>query len=402
MNATHETPMIPVEEALARVFALVSPLKTETVPLADADGRILRAPVAATRGQPPCAVSAMDGYAVNGPGPRVRVVGVAAAGTAFAGTLASGEAARIFTGAPVPSGADRVVIQEDVKIDGEYIAITEDCAPGTHIRSGGGDFAKGDTLAAPRRLRSVDLTLLAAMNVAEVSVSRRPEVALIATGDELVMPGDTPRADQIVASSVFALAAMVRAEGGVARILPIARDSRESLRSVLELACDADMVVTTGGASVGDHDLVRPVLAELDAAPDFYKIAMRPGKPLMAGRLGRAVMLGLPGNPVSSIVCGHLFMIPALRAMLGLGAWPRASATARLACDLGANGPRDHYMRARLLPGDDGAPLIEPFARQDSSLVSVLAEADALLIRPARATPAARGTSVRYIPLERF
>ncbi|MCC5983179.1 MAG: molybdopterin molybdotransferase MoeA [Rhodobacteraceae bacterium] len=392
--------MIPVEDALARVFALVSALEVEPVPLAEADGRVLRAPLAARRDQPPCDVSAMDGYAVNGTGPRLRVVGAAAAGVPFDGTLAPGEAARIFTGAQVPRGADRVVIQEDVKVDGDCIDIKEDCAPGTYIRPRGGDFASGDTLAAPRRLRPVDLALLAAMNLAEVPVSRRPRVALVATGDELVMPGEVPRADQIVASSVFALAAMVRAEGGVAHVLPIARDNRDSLRSVLELARDADMVVTTGGASVGDHDLVRPVLAELDASPAFYKIAMRPGKPLMAGRLGRAVMLGLPGNPVSSIVCGHLFMVPALRAMLGLGAWPRASATARLACDLGANGPRDHYMRARLLPGDAGLPGIEPFARQDSALVSVLAEADALLVRPARAAPAPRGTPVRYIPLQ--
>lgn len=391
--------MIPVEDALARVFALVSPLEVEHVALAEADGRVLRAPVVARRDQPPCDVSAMDGYAVNGPGPRLRVIGAAAAGGAFDGTLAPGEAARIFTGAPVPPGADRVVIQEDVKIDEEFIDIKEDCPPGTHIRPRGGDFAAGDTMAAPRRLRPVDLALLAAMNLAEVPVSRRPVVALVATGDELVMPDEVPRADQIVASSVFALAAMVRAEGGVARILPIARDNRDSLRSVLELARDADIVVTTGGASVGDHDLVRPVLAELDASPAFYKIAMRPGKPLMAGRLGRAVMLGLPGNPVSSIVCGHLFMVPVLRAMLGLGAWPRASATARLACSLGANGPRDHYMRARLLPGEEGLPGIEPFARQDSALVSVLAEADALLIRPARAAPAPRGSPVRYIPL---
>lgn len=399
MSSSRKASMIPVDTALARVFALVAPIGIETVALDQAHGRVLRSTVRAGRDQPPFAAAAMDGYATCGPGLRFRVVGTAHAGHAFDGAIGDGEALRIFTGAPVPAGADRVVLQENASIDAEHIVLAEQSMAGSHIRARGGDFLAGDSVTGPRRLGAVDLGLLAAMNVPEVVVSRRPKVALIATGDELVMPGETPRADQIIASSIFALSAMVLAEGAVPRILPIARDTRGSLRSVLELAGDADMVVTTGGASVGDYDLVGPMMDELGAERAFYKIAMRPGKPLMAGRLGRALMLGLPGNPVSSIVCGHLFMVPALRAMQGLGAWPRASAEARLACDMPRNGPRAHYMRARLLPGD-GAVEILPFPDQDSSFMSVMAEADALLVRAPDDPAAARGTPVRYIPLD--
>ncbi len=392
--------MISVDEALTRVFALVTPLGAESVTLDHAHGRVLREVARARRDQPPFDAAAMDGYAVQGADDRFRVVGTAVAGRAFDGALAAGEAVRIFTGAPVPPGADRVVIQENARVEGDTISVDDVAAPGAHIRRRGGDFAAGDAVAAPRKLGPVDLALLAAMNVGHVQVSRRPDVALVATGDELVMPGEAPGPDQIIASSVFALAAMVRAEGGVPRILPIARDNAGSLRTVLELAADADMIVTTGGASVGDHDLVGPMMDTLGAERAFYKVAMRPGKPLIAGRLGGALMLGLPGNPVSSIVCGHLFMVPALRAMLGLGAWPRASAGARLACDLPPNGPRAHYMRARLQPGEgDGLPGILPFDNQDSALVTVLTEADALLIRAPHAPVAERGAPVRFIPL---
>lgn len=390
--------MIPVEEALARVFALCRPLPTEAVPLAQAAGRVLAEPARARRDQPPFAAAAMDGYAVAGevgPGTRLRVIGEAPAGCGFDRPLAPGEAVRIFTGAPVPFGGTRVVIQEDVDRDGDWITLRDGLDGAAHIRPAGGDFRAGDALSAPRRLRPVDLALLAAMNLPQVTVTRRPVVALIPTGNELVMPGEAPRADQIVASSIFALKALVEAEGAEARLLPIARDEPAHLRAVLELARGADAIVTTGGASVGDHDLVAPVSRELGAEPAFWRIAMRPGKPLMAGRLFDALMLGLPGNPVSSVVCAHLFLLPALRAMAGLGAWPPATHGAVLAEPVPANGPRAHYMRARLEPG--GA--IRAFADQDSSLMTVLAEAQALLIRPAGDPGRAQGHPVRYIAL---
>lgn len=390
--------MISVEDALTQVFALVAPLGTEQVALAQATGRVLRAPVTAQRDQPPFPAAAMDGYAISGaasPRPGYRVIGEAAAGHAFSGHVAAGEAVRIFTGAPVPEGAKRVVIQEDVTRDGDTIILTDDPEAARHIRPQGIDFRAGDQISAPRRLRPSELALLAAMNCAQVTVSTRPDVAIIATGDELVMPGEDPRPDQIIASNAFALKAMAEAEGARARILPIARDTEASLRAVLELAADADMIVTIGGASVGDHDLVGPVTQSMGASRAFYKVAMRPGKPLMAGRLGGALLLGLPGNPVSSIVCGHLFMRPALRAMQGLGAYPMHSATATLACDLPANGARTHYMRATLGPGGT----IAPHPNQDSALLGVLCQADALLVHPAGDGAHKAGEQMRYIPV---
>ncbi len=393
--------MITVDEALARIFALVSPVGTEPIGLIEADGRVLRAPVRAGRDQPPFAASAMDGYAVCGDlrtGTVLRVIGEAVAGRGFAGKLHPGEAVRIFTGAPVPEGADRVVIQEDVQAGDGTATMLRDPSRNMHIRPQSIDFSCGDTVSAPRRLRPVDLALLAAMNVPQLQVSRRPVVAFIATGDELVMPGEDPGAEQIIASNIFALAAMARAEGAEARILPIARDTEDRLRTVLELAAGADMIVTIGGASVGDHDLVSKVTDAMGAERSFYKIAMRPGKPLMAGKLGESLLLCLPGNPVSSIVCGHLFMLPALRAILGLGSWPAPTRTARLGCDVAANGPRAHYMRARLHPGE-ADPQITPFANQDSAVISLLAEADALLLRPAGDGAQPKGAPVRYIPL---
>jgi len=390
--------MIPVEDALSRIFALCSALDVETVPLAQAHGRVLAQPVRARRDQPPFVGSAMDGYAVKGPvsvGQTFHVIGEAGAGNAFSGHVTPGEALRIFTGAPMPEGADHVVIQEDVARDGDTITLQPGLGQGANVRPAGGDFRAGDTVSAPRRLRPVDLGLLAAMNIAEVPVYRRPKVALIATGDELVMPGEDPKPDQIVASSVFALKAMIEAEGAEASILPIARDSVEQLTAVLKLARGSDVIVTLGGASVGDHDLVAPVTQSLGAERAFYKIAMRPGKPLMAGQLFGALMMGLPGNPVSALVCAHLFLMPALRAMSGLGKWPVPTRSAVLAEPVAANGPRAHYMRAVLEP--DGR--IRAVSRQDSALVGVLAGADALLIRPINDPARPEGHPVRYLEL---
>ncbi len=391
--------MIPVADALARVLALCAPLDTEDVALSQAAGRVLRAPVTAARDQPPFAAAAMDGYAVAGPvavGDSYQVVGEAAAGHAHAGSIGPGQALRIFTGAPVPGGADTVVIQENVQRAGDTITVT---APGrgANIRARGGDFAVGDTVNAPRQLRAVDLALIAAMNHARVTVTRRPDVAIIATGDELVMPGAEPRADQIIASNAFALQAMAAAEGASARLLPIAADSEASLRAVFDLAAGADLIVTIGGASVGDHDLVGPVADALGAERNVYKVALRPGKPLMAGRMGGAALLGLPGNPVSAIVCGHLFLRPALRAMAGLGKAALPTRTAALAAALDANGPRAHYMRATL--GADGT--ITALPSQDSAMLSLMARADALLVRPPDDPPRAAGEQMQYLALDR-
>lgn len=391
--------MITVEEALARCFALATPVGTETVPLRQAAGRVLRQAAPARLTQPPFAASAMDGYALGAagdPGARFTVLGEAGAGHAYAGRIGPDEAVRIFTGAPLPEGAATIAIQEEVEASGPTITLRKAAAAGDNIRPRGQDFAEGDSLQAPRRLTANDIALLASMNLPEVTVARRPVVALIATGDELVMPGEEPGPDQIIASNTFALAAMVEAAGGEARMLPIARDNEDSLRMVFGLAESADLVVTVGGASVGDHDLVGKVAGDLGLERAFWKIAMRPGKPLMAGRLGNAVMLGLPGNPVSAIVCGHLFLLPLLKAMQGLPATPPATRKARLGADTGPTGPRTHYMRARL--SDEGAT-ITPFDRQDSALLSILSTADALLIRPLGDGPRQAGDWAEYIPI---
>ncbi|MEM7721880.1 MAG: gephyrin-like molybdotransferase Glp [Pseudomonadota bacterium] len=396
--------MISVEEALAACLALARPLDREAVPLTEAAGRVLAEPIFAKRDQPPFAASAMDGYAVRDkdaqPGARLKVVGEAPAGRMWDGTLGAGEALRIFTGAPIPEGADRVVIQEDVTRDGETAILGDTLDAGTHIRPAGVDFRAGQRLEAPRRLAPADIALAASMNAPTLTVTRKPVVALIATGDELVSPGENPRPDQIIASNTYGLKALIEAEGGHARLLPIARDTRASLEQVFDLASDADLIVTVGGASVGDHDLVGEVAQSMGMDRAFYKVAMRPGKPLMAGRMGDTALLGLPGNPVSAMVCGHVFLVPMLRAFLGLPTGERRRLTARLGVDLPANGPREHYLRADLMPGND-LPDITPFGSQDSSLLTVLAQANALLVR-APHDPARRlGEIVEYLPLTR-
>ncbi|MEX3015650.1 molybdopterin-binding protein [Gymnodinialimonas hymeniacidonis] len=397
--------MISVEEALAKCLALAEPVGTETVPLAEAGGRVLAAPVTAYRDQPPFSASAMDGYAVRDveaiPGRRLKVVGEAPAGHHWPGTIGPGEALRIFTGAPLPAGTDRVVIQEDVERDGDRIILGRDLGANTNVRPSGADFTAGAMLSAPRRLTPADIALAAAMNAPELTVSRKPEIALIATGDELVSPGEDPAPDQIIASNTYGLKARIEAAGGHARLLPIARDKRESLEQVFEMAKGADILVTIGGASVGDHDLVGDVAADLGLDRAFYKIAMRPGKPLMAGRLGEATLLGLPGNPVSAMVCAELFLIPMLDAMMGLPAGPRPRLKARLGVDLDANGPREHYMRARLSPGED-LPTLTPFGSQDSSLLTILSEASALLVRPVEDSRKRTGDLVEYVPLSQL
>ncbi len=388
--------MIPVSDALDRLFVLAHPLEAETVPLAQAAGRVLREAVEARRDQPPFPAASMDGYAVSGAvaGQSCTVIGESAAGRRFDGAVGPGQAVRIFTGAPVPEGATRVVIQEDVTRDGDTITLGQDLDPGPYIRPAGYDFRAGHRMDAPRILSANDIALLAAMNAPQLRVTRQPRVALISTGDELVMPGDTPGPDQILVSNTFGLHAMLRALGAAPRLLPIARDNAASLSTVLGLMDDADLVITIGGASVGDHDLVATVAGQMGLERAFHKVAMRPGKPLMSGRLGNAMMIGLPGNPVSAMVCGHVFVAPVIRAMLGLDAAPAPRRTAPLAAPLPANGPREHYMRAAL--DADG---LRAFERQDSSLLSVLGAANALIVRPPHAPACGIGEGVEYLPL---
>ncbi len=390
--------MITVEEAQDLLFGLVSPLEVEFVPLANAAGRVLAQDVAATRNQPPFAASSMDGYAMSRDEVELhamfKVVGESAAGHGFAGTVGAGQAVRIFTGAPVPDGTDFVVIQENITRRGDVITITDDPGTKSNIRAAGVDFEIGTRIKAPRLLAAQDIALMASMNVPQIPVTRKPVVALISTGDELVMPGETPGPDQIIASNTFGLKAMLEGLGALVRVLPIARDTELSLKTAFELAKGADLIITIGGASVGDHDLVGPVAQDLGMEQSFYKIKMRPGKPLMAGRMGDNVLIGLPGNPVSAMVCGHVFLTPVIRRMLGLKDIVLALQTATLSHPLDANGPRQHYMRARV---DDGQ--ITVFENQDSSLLTVLAEANALAMRPASDPAYESGQVIRYLPM---
>ncbi|MES2434353.1 MAG: molybdopterin molybdotransferase MoeA [Pseudomonadota bacterium] len=391
--------MISVEDALARCLALTTLTNTETLPLRRAHNRVMATAAVAQLTQPPFAASAMDGYALGrpaAPGETFTVIGEAGAGHAFQGAIQPHQAIRIFTGAPLPEGGISVAIQEDITRDGDQITLKAPAKSGDNIRPRGQDFTLGQALS-PRLLRPNDLALLAAMNVPEVTVRRRPVVALMASGDELVMPGEAPGPDQIIASNTFALAAMVEAAGGEARMLPIARDTEASLRTVFSLTEGCDLIVTIGGASIGDHDLIGKVASDLGLDRAFWQIAMRPGKPLMAGKVLGIPMLGLPGNPVSAIVCGHLFMVPMLKAMLGQPPKPQIL-TARLGADQPANGPRDHYMRARLTV-DDGQPTVTAFDRQDSALLTILTEANALLIRPLGDGPRSAGEMVNYIAI---
>ncbi|AXT25947.1 molybdopterin molybdenumtransferase MoeA [Ruegeria sp. AD91A] len=390
--------MITVEEARALLFDLVGPLPAEEVPLAQSAGRVLSRDVTATRDQPPFAASSMDGYAVKSdevePHAMFKVVGESAAGRRFEGTVGPGQAVRIYTGAPVPDGADFVVIQEDTDRRGDLLTITETPGTKTNIRPAGVDFKAGTSISAPRLIRAEDVALMAAMNIHRAPVSRRPVIALISTGDELVMPGEEPGPDQIIASNTFGLQAMLEGLGALVRVLPIARDTVSSLETAFELARGADLVVTIGGASVGDYDLVSDVAQGLGMKQSFYKIRMRPGKPLMAGRIGEAAMVGLPGNPVSAMVCGYLFLAPMVRRMLGLEQVLPPFRTARLRGPLPENGPREHYMRAVVTDGG-----IEACADQDSSLLSVLAQSNALLVRAPHDPARDIGEMVEYLPI---
>ena len=390
--------MIPVAEALTRVLALAQKPVPETVPLAQAHGRALLQPAVSRLTQPPFDASAMDGYAMRSVDMdgTMQVVGTAAAGHPWQGQVRAGQAIRIFTGAPVPAGFDHVELQENITRDGDTIRV-ETHSSGRNIRARGNDFTEGDQVAPGRILTAADIGLLAAMNLPEVVVAKRPVVAVLAGGDELLPPGSAPAPGQIISSNDLAIAAMVTQAGGVPRILPIARDTDQSLRDSLAAAADADLIVTIGGASVGDHDLIGKIATELGLDRAFYKIAMRPGKPLMAGRLSNSAMLGLPGNPVSAMTCGLLFMQPLIRAMQGLPT-DVGIGHARLGCPMRPEGPRQHYLRARL-DWSGIMPVITPFDDQDSARLSLMAQADALLIRPPHDPARQADEIMEYIPL---
>jgi molybdopterin molybdotransferase len=402
--------MITVEEALARVLAsAATPLGEERVALEAAHGRVLARDLAALRTQPPFANSAMDGYALRAadaaqPTATLTVIGESAAGRAFGGGVGKGQAIRIFTGAPMPEGADAIVIQEDVRREGERIAIAAPVAPGDNLRVAGLDFRDGEALIpAGRRLTPRDVALAAAGNHVELTVRRRARVAILATGDELVAPGGTLGPSQIIASNNFAVAGIVGVCGGVAIDLGIALDTMPALDAAIGRAREAkaDVLVTLGGASVGDHDLVQKALVAAGMELGFWRIAMRPGKPLMHGRLGPMRVLGLPGNPTSSIVCAILFLRPLLRALAGEpDAEADPSRPGRLGADLPANGPRQDYMRASLRRDAGGILVAAPSANQDSSLVKTMARADGLIVRAPRAGPAAAGDACRIIAFE--
>ncbi len=398
--------MISVAEALKKVTEGFAPLAAEQAALGDCLGRVLAEDVAARVSQPPRAVSAMDGYAgraedVAAVPVTLKRIGESQAGKGFNGRIGNGEVVRIFTGAPLPEGADSIVIQEDTQADGESILINQAVAAGNFVREAGLDFSEGQVvLKAGRRVTARDIGLAAAANRPWLLVRRRPRIAIVATGDELAMPGDPVGPDQIISSNSLAMTAYVRVLGGEPMTLAIARDTEESLREVLAAAHGADAIVTIGGASVGDYDLVRQVLDADGLELSFYKVAMRPGKPLIFGKIRGVPVLGLPGNPVSAGVTSAIFLKPAMERMLGIECGEQIAETALLGCDLDKNGKRQDYMRATLSLNAAGALTTTPFDRQDSSMMARFADADCLIVRPPDVPAAKAGERVEILRLD--
>jgi molybdopterin molybdotransferase len=397
--------MLSVAEARARIRAAFHPLGSEQVGLMQGLGRVLAEDAAARVTQPPADVSAMDGYAVraadvaNVPA-RLKVVGQAPAGGSYDGTLLPGEAVRIFTGGPLPTGADTIIIQEDTTADGDQVTVKEGATAGTYVRRAGLDFRAGEVLLKKGRLLSArDIGIAAAMNLPWLRVTRRPRVAILATGDEVVMPGEPLGPHQIVSSNGLSLAAFVTVCGGEPIHLGIAPDNRATLAAMAGAAVGADLLVTSGGASVGEHDLVQAALGEAGMQMDFWKIAMRPGKPLMFGRIGPTPVLGVPGNPVSTLVCALMYLRPAINVMLGLEEEARPQPTALLGADLPANDSREDYLRSRLSYDPQGRLVATPFPKQDSSMLSLLAKSECLVVRAPRAPAISAGSLVPIVPL---
>lgn len=397
--------MISVAEALSRILANVEETCAEQRALPDALGRVLAEDVVARLTQPWADVSAMDAYAVrqedvsNVP-VDLSVIGESPAGGRFSGTVGPGQAVRIFTGAPVPQGADTIIIQENTERNGDTVTVQETAPAGRFIRPAGLDFKAGEVLiTAGTVLSARDIGLAAAANVPWVMVRRKPRVAIIATGNEVVMPGDSLGDNQIISSNSVMLAAYLQVLGAEPLDLGIARDDTASLTRLIKSAREADMVVTIGGASVGDYDLVNQVLGQEGVDLGFYKVAMRPGKPLIFGHLSETPVLGLPGNPVSVGVTSAIFLRPAVEAMLGLGPDDAPKQTARLDADLGANDERQDYLRATLSTGPDGDRIATVFSKQDSAMLARFAHADCLVVRAPHAAPAKAGDTVEIIPL---
>ena len=396
--------MISVEEALSRLLAPLEKLPLEQISIVDAIGRVLAEDLAARRTQPPFAVSAMDGYAVRAEDVaavpvELRIVAEVPAGAGFGGHVGPREAARIFTGAPMPAGTDTIVIQEDTQRDGERVRVLEGAARGRYVRREGLDFGEGDVLLpAGRRLTARDIGLAAAMNRPWLFVHRRPRVGILSTGDEIVMPGDPIGPHQIVSSNSLSLAAFVSACGGIPVSVGNAPDDPAALRQVAAATRGVDLLVTTGGASVGEHDLVRDALGADGLELDFWQIAMRPGKPLMVGCYRGTPMVGLPGNPVSTLVCALLFLRPALNRLSGAVSPEEAAPTARLGTALPKNDRRQDYLRSRLARAADGALEVFPFEVQDSSMMRLLSEADCLVVRPPHAPAIVAGATVPIVP----
>ncbi|MCW8305945.1 molybdopterin molybdotransferase MoeA [Acidiphilium sp. PA] len=396
--------MLSVPEARARILALLAPTGGEIIPLAEAAGRVLAAPLIARLTQPPHDVSAMDGFALRAAdsviGTRLRIIGAAPAGHPFAGSVGPGEAVRLFTGSVVPAGADCIIIQEDAEYDDTTVTLRASGHAGKHIRGAGLDFATGDRLLSPgRHLTARDIGLAAAANHPWITVHRRPVIAILATGDEIAMPGDPIPAGGIVSSNSHALAAFIRSNGGIPLILPIAADDRTAIASAAASASHADLLITTGGASVGTHDLVQAGLSEIGLDVDFWKIAMRPGKPLMFGRLGDLPVLGLPGNPVSAMICALLFAKPAIERLGGLPGSAPPTEFARCTVALPANDHRADHLRATIDRDPDGHWTVTPFGPQDSSMLRRLALADAVVLRAPHAPAEPAGATVTIIRL---
>lgn len=397
--------MISVEEARERILAALQPTPGEVVALADAWGRVTATPVIARLTQPPADVSAMDGYGLRAAdgtlGATLKVIGSTPAGHPYAGSVGPGQAIRIFTGSVVPQGADGILLQEDATATGTEVRVNEAVTTGRHIRRAGQDFAAGDTvIQAGRRITARDVGLAAAANHPWLTLHRRPRVAILATGDEIAMPGEPIPPGGIVSSNSHALAALVRAAGGEPVVLPVAQDTREAVAAVADAVHGVDMLVTTGGASVGDHDLVIEGLKTRGLELDFWQIAMRPGKPLLFGRLGPVPVLGLPGNPVSALVCSILFLLPALSRLSGLPAAPPPVSQAIAGAALRANDHRADHLRATVSTDSQGHIVATPFPVQDSAMLRRMALANALILRPPHAPALPEGAEVPVIRLD--
>ena len=393
-------PLLPVADAQQRLLDRAMPvMQTENILLSNADGRVLGDDLRAKLTQPPFDASAMDGYAlraIDAPqiGKVLDVIGTAAAGHAFSGSVGKDQAVRIFTGAPVPEGADAVLIQEDAEVlENGQIRTDFEVVTGRHIRPRGQDFAEGETvLRRGTELGFAELTVAAAMNHAELPVYRKPVVAVLATGDELIAPGGSPNASQIVASNTFGVSALARNAGAYILDLGIVADNDTLIREAIAkaVAAGADVLVTLGGASVGDHDLVQAALKSQGMELDFWRIAMRPGKPLMVGNIGTMQVLGLPGNPVASLVCSLLFLEPLIRKLSHRQPATRET-TARTATPLKANDQRQDYLRAHIISHENGQPVVEAFTKQDSSMMKIMAQSDCLIVRAPFAPELAAG-----------